>query len=161
MLSVSGRLDTSCRRGSLVATVRSQSVSLFGFNKSIPTDLDGSDHRSVYLPVVRERLPDVLDLFDFAEPSLVTGDRETTNVPRQALYLLNSEFVSRQSKSLADRLRTDNNNPTAQIRHGYQLCFGRPPNKTEMSAASAFLKKTDLPTLCQSLLATAEFRNLD
>ena len=39
--------------------------------------------RSLYLPIIRDQLPDVLDLFDFAEPSLVTDDRETTNVPVQ------------------------------------------------------------------------------
>lgn len=161
MLAVSGRLDTNRRRGSLVANIRSQSVSLFGFNKSIPADLDGSNHRSVYLPVVRDRLPDVLDLFDFAEPSLVTGDRETTNVPLQALYLLNSEFVAGQAQALASRLRTNHENPKLQIRRAYQLCYGRQPTKSELSASTAFVKAADLPTLCQSLLATAEFRNLD
>lgn len=161
MLLVSGHLETSRRRGSLVATVRSQAVSLFGFNKSIPADLDGSNHRSVYLPVVRDRLPDVLDLFDFAEPSLVTGDRETTNVPLQALYLLNSEFVAAQAKSLARRLRKQHGSARPQIRHAYQLCFGREPLEYELKAAVTFLEENDLPTLCQSLLATAEFRNLD
>jgi hypothetical protein len=38
--------------------------------------LDASDmHRSVYLPVVRDRVPESLALFDFADPSLVTGER--------------------------------------------------------------------------------------
>lgn len=161
MLAVSGRLDTRRRPGSLVATVSSQSVALFGFNKKIPADLDGSDHRSVYLPVVRDRLPDVLDLFDFAEPSLVTGDRETTNVPLQALYLLNSEFVARQSRALAGRLRNGSERGDSRIRDGYQLCFARPPTPPELQAATEFVAKSDLPTLCQSLLATAEFRNLD
>jgi hypothetical protein len=161
MLTVSGRLDSGRRQGSLVAGVRGQSVSLFGFNKAIPADLDGSDHRSVYLPVVRDRLPDVLDLFDFAEPSLVTGDRETTNVPLQALYLLNSEFVWKQAASLAKRLQKSATNQNTQIKRAYRLCFGRSPTKDEMSASLAFLKKANLAGLCQSLLATAEFRNLD
>ena len=69
-------------------------------NPKLPKDLDGDLHRSVYLPVLRDRLPDVLDLFDFAEPSLVTGDRQTTNVPVQALYLMNSPFV--QARALGD-----------------------------------------------------------
>ncbi|MGK0198122.1 MAG: hypothetical protein ACI91J_001393 [Yoonia sp.] len=161
MLAVSGKLDTRRRRGSLVAGVRSQSVALFGFNKQIPADLDASNHRSVYLPVVRDRLPDVLDLFDFAEPSLVTGDRETTNVPLQALYLLNSEFVSDQAAALAKRLQIRSDSQPTQIKQAYRLCFGRLPTKDEQSAAAAFLKKFSLPAVCQSLLATAEFRNLD
>jgi hypothetical protein len=57
-------------------------ISLLGLDPKIPCRSGRfSKHRSVYLPVLRDRLPDVLDLFDFAEPSLVTGDRETTNVP--------------------------------------------------------------------------------
>ena len=41
--------------------------------------LDASDtHRSVYLPVVRDQVLESLALFDFADPSLVTGERATT-----------------------------------------------------------------------------------
>ncbi|MFO0843082.1 MAG: PSD1 and planctomycete cytochrome C domain-containing protein [Gemmataceae bacterium] len=91
MLVASGELDPGRPAGSLVARqIGDRPISLIGLDSRIPTDLDGSRHRSVYLPVLRDRLPDVLDLFDFAEPSLVTGDRETTNVPVQALYLMNS-----------------------------------------------------------------------
>jgi len=161
MLAVSGRLDTRRRPGSLVAGLRSQSVSLFGFNKRIPADLDGSNHRSVYLPVVRDRLPDVLDLFDFAEPSLVTGDRETTNVPLQALYLLNSQFVITQSRALADRLRTGSEDRESRVRRAFELCFCRPPAPAELRAALEFIEQNGLPVFCQSLLAAAEFRNLD
>ncbi len=50
--------------------------------------------RSVYLPIARELLPDALAVFDFAESGFVTGSRETTNVPSQALYMLNSPFIA-------------------------------------------------------------------
>ncbi|MEX2559704.1 MAG: DUF1553 domain-containing protein, partial [Pirellulales bacterium] len=87
MLVVSGELDAARPAGSLVARhIGDRPISLIGLDASLPADLDGSLHRSVYLPVLRDRLPEVLDLFDFAEPSLVSGDRETTNVPLQALY---------------------------------------------------------------------------
>ena len=43
-------------------------ISLIGLNTKLPTDLDGTLTRSVYLPVLRDHLPDILDLFDFAEP---------------------------------------------------------------------------------------------
>ena len=39
--------------GSLVAELDGQSISLIGFNKAVPADLDGSLRRSVYLPVIR------------------------------------------------------------------------------------------------------------
>ena len=66
MLVASGELDDSRRHGSLVAELTSQSVGLVPFNRTLPQDLDGSLHRSVDLPVLRDKLPDVLDLFDFA-----------------------------------------------------------------------------------------------
>ena len=67
--------------------------------------LDASDtHRSVYLPVVRDRVLESLALFDFADPSLVTGERATTTGPAQALYFLNGPFVIRQAEALADRV---------------------------------------------------------
>ena len=46
------------------------------------------------LPIARDMLPDALAVFDFAEPGFVNGSRETTNVPAQALYLLNSPFTA-------------------------------------------------------------------
>ncbi len=74
MLSVSGELDLQRPRGSLVGRViGDRPISLVGLDKRLPRDLDGSVHRSIYLPVMRDRLPDVLEVFDFAEPSLVTG----------------------------------------------------------------------------------------
>ncbi|MFN0077945.1 MAG: PSD1 and planctomycete cytochrome C domain-containing protein, partial [Prosthecobacter sp.] len=81
MLAVSGVLDTSRRPGSLVSELDGQSVSLIGFNTKLPSDLDGSKRRSIYLPVLRDHLPDVLEQFDVANPNLVTGDRDVTNVP--------------------------------------------------------------------------------
>ena len=72
-------------------------------------DIDGfektSPHRSVYLPIVRKQVPNSLDIFDFADPSAGMGKRETTTVPSQALYLMNSEFVRTQSEAMARRLR--------------------------------------------------------
>ena len=167
MLVAAGQLDVSRRPGSLVADLRSQSVGLVGFNKSLPRDLDGVRYRSVYLPVMRDRLPDVLSLFDFAEPSLVTGRRDTTNVPVQALYLMNSSFVMERSEALADRLsasslKTNQN----KIEAAYRICLSRSPRKDEMAAAIEFLKShendsTRWSGFCQALLSTSEFRNLD
>jgi hypothetical protein len=49
-------------------------------------------------------LPDTLAVFDFAEPSLVSGRRETTNVPSQALFLLNSPFIATAAQKLGERV---------------------------------------------------------
>ena len=163
MLSVSGLLDTSRRPGALVAELDGQSVSLIGFNTKLPSDLDGSYRRAVYLPVIRDHLPDVLEQFDVANPNLVTGDRDVTNVPLQALYLLNGPFVQEQAAALAKRIQSTPD----RVERAFQLCFNRPPDAKEVALAEKFLQSgsTDdfklLTAFCQSLLCSAEFRFAD
>ncbi len=163
MLAVSGQLKTERRPGSLVAELDGQSVSLMGFNANLPKDLDGSRHRSIFLPVVRDHLPDVLEQFDVANPNLVTGDRDVTNVPLQALYLLNGPFVQAQAAALATRIAS----APHPIERAFQLCFNRKPDEQEVALAERFLRTPStgdsqlLAAFCQALLASAEFRFVD
>lgn len=169
MLSVSGLLDTTRRPGSLVAELDGQSVSLIGFNTKLPPDLDGSHRRAIYLPALRDHLPDVLEQFDIANPNLVTGDRDVTNVPLQALYLLNGPFVQEMAAALATRIMKEKTATPDRIRRVFSLCFNRPPDVKEQQLASSFFEtraatidETKLMTaFCQSLLASAEFRFAD
>ena len=100
MLAVSGQLDLTRPSGSSVTELGDKLV------RGIPTEKiqPASNHRSVYLPVVRDYVPELFDLFDFPSPSLVSGRRAVTNVPSQALYLRNSTFVAEQAKHAAERL---------------------------------------------------------
>lgn len=163
MLAVAGVLDTSRRPGSLVAELDGQSVSLIGFNTKLPSDLDGSKRRSIYLPVLRDHMPDVLEQFDVANPNLVTGDRDVTNVPLQALYLLNGPFVQEQAAALAKRIQSSPN----RVQAAFQLCFNRLPEASEVALADQFLRAQSaddlklLTAFCQSLFASAEFRFVD
>jgi hypothetical protein len=178
MLAVSGELDLSRPEASLVGRViGDRPISLIGLDKRLPKDLDGSLHRSVYLPVIRDRLPDVLELFDFASASFVSGSRETTNVPTQALYLMNSPFVQERAADFAKRVRDETNgDQRAAVHYVFRLCFGRSPATDEEASALKFLS-VDSETanrpegtseeadamirFCQAILCTAEFRNLD
>jgi hypothetical protein len=167
MLAVSGVLDTSRRPGSMVAELEGQSVSLIGFNSKLPSDLDGSHRRSIYLPVIRDQLPDVLEQFDVANPNLVTGDRDVTNVPLQALYLLNGLFVQEQAAALEQRLTKEKPTTQERIHRAFSLCFNRAPDAKEQMLAKKFFQtgSADDPKLmtafCQSLLSSAEFRFAD
>lgn len=174
MLSVSGELDLSPRPGSLVAELTSQSAGMIGFNKAIPEDLDGSLHRSVYLPVMRDQLPDVLRLFDFAEPSLVTGKRDSTNVPPQSLYLMNSDFIRARAAALAKRISREAGSDSERVAIAYRRCFNRAPNAEEKRLVDEFFKEPipedaepekeaekRLIDFCQALLASADFRISD
>jgi hypothetical protein len=163
MLAVSGLLDTSRRSGSLAAELDGQSVSLIDFNNKLPKDLDGSHQRSIYLPVIRDHLPDVLEQFDVANPNLVTGDRDVTNVPLQGLYLLNGPFVQEMAAALSKRIEKAPN----RVQRAFELCFNRSPDAHEVALAEKFLQTahTDESKLftafCQSLLCSAEFRFAD
>ena len=96
MLSVSGRLALEPPVGSVGGPDRRGPAPC----SSASPALDASDtHRSVYLPVIRDQVLESLALFDFADPSLVTGERATTTGPAQALYLMNSPFVIRQAEA--------------------------------------------------------------
>ncbi len=167
MLAVSGQLDGSRRPGSVVAELTGQSLSLIGFNDKIPKDLDGSRRRSIYLPVIRNHLPDILEQFDFATPTLVTGDRDVTNVPLQALYLLNGAFVRTQAQALAERLLRESSSQDDRISLAFSLCFSRSPDVKEKAIAQRFFESQSGDELavwssyCQALLSTAEWRNVD
>lgn len=167
MLAVSGLLDVSRRPGSLVAELGGQSVSLIGFDTKLPSDLDGSHRRSIYLPVIRDQLPDVLEQFDVANPNLVTGNRDVTNVPLQALYLLNGPFAQEQGAALAKRVAAEKQTLPERIRRAFSLCFNRPPDAKEQQLAESFFQISSgdeeklLAAFCQSLLSSAEFRFAD
>ncbi len=136
--------------------------------------MDVSDtHRSVYLPVVRDRLLESFSLFDFADPSLVTGERATTTGPAQALYFLNGPLVIRQADSLADRVCATEDDATNRIDRAYRIALGRRPTGTERERVLVFLhefaarvggtdpKQRAWSAFCQALLASAEFRYRD
>jgi len=120
-------------------------------------------YRSVYLPVARGLLPRALEVFDFAEPSMVIGQREASNTPAQALYLLNNRFVIEQSEVLASRLQQQADDRTSQVQLAFRLIYGRPATEQELAASRNFLQgsrdaSAGLTEFCQALFATAEFR---
>jgi hypothetical protein len=138
-----------------------------------------STRRSIYLPVVRNAVPDVFALFDAADPNAVTASRNDTTVASQALFLLNHPFVRDQSLHFARRLLAG---PTpmdaARITKGYLLALGRGPTAREAKEVAEFLAayerlatsrgKTPAEarlaawqSFCQTLLCRNEFLYVD
>lgn len=169
ILFVAQSLDLSRRKGSLVHEIQGQAASLIGFNEKLPKDLDGSHQRSVYLPVLRDLLPDVMEHFDAANPSMVTGDRSVTNSPLQALYLMNGDFLRVMSKNFAEVLCKESEDEAERVQLAFEHCFNRKPSTREVNLALTFFGKLDssmssqekLTLFCQSLLSSAEFRIVD
>ena len=129
--------------------------------------------RSIYLPLPRTIQPLLLAEFDMPDASAVQGVRESTNVPAQALFMLNSDFVARQSQFVATRVLFQNPGPRAADRFGerlataYRVTLGRQPRDTESAAARKLVQRhANNPgqawaSVAQGLLASAEFRMVD
>ncbi|TXT32428.1 MAG: hypothetical protein FD138_2064, partial [Planctomycetota bacterium] len=95
--------------------------------------------RSIYLPIVRNILPDVLALFDAADPNGVTSLRNDTTVPSQSLFLMNSPFLREQSRQFAQRLLADAKLTDGQrLQHAHEVALGRPANVEELAQARRF-----------------------
>ena len=97
--------------------------------RAILEKADASTERSVYLPLLRGITPRPLEAFDPVDQTLVTGMRQVTTVPGQALYLLNSPFVRRQALALAARLLDQEATDEDRIRALYRLVLGRSPKR--------------------------------
>jgi hypothetical protein len=101
-----------------------------------------SRRRSVYLPVVRSALFDYFQAFDFADPSVSQGKRETTTIAPQALFLMNSKFVSEQTRALAMMLLVDSSRADAErVQDLFRKALGRSATALETDRAVRFLSE--------------------
>lgn len=171
MLAVSGRLSLLRPVIPLITAAGEGTVGQAVFEPEIRKI--EADVRSVYLPRVRTVLPEMLELFNAPDASNVTGARETTTVPLQALHGLNSAFVRRQAEGFADRIAQKS--LQEQLDFAWLTAFSRPPTNQERELANTFLFKTEaglkldrdaarreaLVIFAKSLLCAAEFTILD
>jgi hypothetical protein len=141
MIASSGRLQTMPPDGSAAKALRMVEMRDNGAEaKQIQEAADRALYRSVYLPLLRGVTPKSLEAFDPVSQTLVTGQRETTTVPTQALYLLNSTFVRQQALAFAEKAVANDNRPdTERVTEVYQVTLGRPPTASETTRALEFL----------------------
>jgi hypothetical protein len=163
MLYVSSRLERTMT-GSAVATL-GEFATNNGGQGGIGTDQNL--RRSVYLPVIRNDLPPLFEVFDFADPDVCTGKRNATIVATQALYLLNSSFVLDQARQAAERLLREEKTDNGRVGRLFRLALGRSPTPVESAAVLDFLRshagRNELQTwasVCQAIFGCAEFRYL-
>ena len=138
ILAVSGRLDPTLFGPSVAPHLTSFMEGRGRPGKSGP--LDGDGRRSLYLGVRRNFLTPMLLAFDFPTPSAPMGRRNVSNVPAQALTLMNDPFLAGQARVWADRIRKDPATPApTSVDRMYREAFGRPPGLDERDAALGFL----------------------
>ena len=103
--------------------------------------LDGDGRRSIYVSVRRNFLSPMMLAFDGPVPFSTMGKRNVSNVPAQALTLMNDPLVIAQAKLWAQRSLADSSLETtdARVTRLYEQAFARQPSADELAAAQAFL----------------------
>jgi hypothetical protein len=139
LLAVSGRLDRT-RFGPSVPV----HLTPFMQGRGRPAQsgpLDGDGRRSIYQAVRRNFLSPMMLAFDAPIPLGPVGRRNVSNVPAQALIMLNDPLVIEQARLWAKEvLRGDEKEFAARLRKMYLTALGRLPAAEELSKAEAFLE---------------------
>ena len=128
--------------------------------------------RTVYVPVVRSSLYDVLRAFDLPDPAMSSGSRDATVVAPQALFMMNSSVMLTHSLAMADHLLGRTGATDAErIREAYERALSRPPSAQEIDRALTYLARFETEwkgdrrhawqSFCKSLLASSEFAYLN
>jgi hypothetical protein len=156
LLSVSGQLKLDAVSG---PTYPTSVAADYGYKHA-------DTRRSVYLPVFRNSLPEVFELFDFADASVVTGQRNTSTVAPQALYFLNNPFPIEQAKASGVRLLGEKLDADERITRAYRLCLGREPTAGEREVTAKFVSGQKDETeawaaVFQAVFASGDFRYVD
>lgn len=170
------RLEAECLLDSMLAISSDLRLEVGGktMNK-ISTDYDyphkSTGRRAVYWPILRNSVPAVLEVFDFPNPSMVVGRRNTSSTAPQALFMLNNPLVLEQAEITAKRLLLDKSiNNERRIDRIFREVLGRLPSENERIAVVDFVDSIDSndktaelkgwAQVVQSLFASMDFRYL-
>jgi len=173
MLKISDRLDETPVLATALARSpdRNRVDSSIGKKRKKGEVIPEDFCRSIYLPLPRDAFPDVLELFDMPDATMVQGIRDSTNVPSQSLYLLNNQTVASYANTIVQNaIETfpgrGSDTFEQRVTWLYRKILSRTPSGDELRLADQLLKQSESSesgwvSLVRGLLATAEFRYLD
>ncbi|HEX3656819.1 MAG TPA: PSD1 and planctomycete cytochrome C domain-containing protein [Pirellulales bacterium] len=125
LLAVAGRLKTETDEGP-------------GYNDNEPPHQQ--TRRSVFVTIRRTALPALLEVFDAPKPFTTLGARDVTNVPGQALTLLNDRLVLETAKHWARaQMKIAADRPADRIRDMYRQALAREPDAEDLAAAERYV----------------------
>lgn len=163
ILALSGRLDRSVGGPTIRPGTRSELD--YEFRELC---------RSVYLPVFRNTLVDMLEVFDMADPNIVQGQRVATTRSTQALFLMNSPFVIQEAEAAArTMLQRPGLSLQERIDRAYEESLGRLPHSAERELSRQYLavvenqpaqeqqRLAQWARFYQALWASIDFRYVD
>jgi hypothetical protein len=118
------------------------------------SDEVSASRRTIYAFLKRSLVVPMLEVLDLCDTSRSTARRNVTNVPTQALTLLNGGFVNRQAELFADRLaREVGPESAAQVERAYLLTVCRSPSQVERTTLIGFLERESRKRLADAARA--------
>ncbi len=159
LLAISGSLDHAQGGESVKVHLTEQMSGRGRPGESGP--LDGAGRRAVYVEVRRNFLDPFLVAFDQPPPATTVGKRNASNVPAQALSLLNAPLVHEMARRWSQRVAAVSSDPDLQIQTMFKAAFARQPQSDELVACRQLLgdgSPDKLTELAHVLMCTKEFQ---
>lgn len=163
LLQISGSLDLTILSGQTIGKIST-------YDNEFRHSAHPLNARSVFVPFFRNTMLDLFEIFDGANPNLVTGKRTQSTRPAQALFMLNSPFVMEQAQHAADTfIESDafhTDDMVVSIRNVWRMCIGREPTAEEAKAALSVVgeaphSKDAWAEVFHALFASVDFRYLE
>lgn len=123
-----------------------------------------SVRRTLYSKISRLDLNPLLARFDFPDPNAHSAKRVATTTPLQKLFLMNSEFMSRNAAEVAKQTLSAETSTPSRITFLYRKLFGRSPSRPEREWAGRYLQDDETETwtnYTQALLISNEMLFVD
>ena len=124
----------------------------------------------MYWPAFRNSLPEVLQVFDYPNPSVVVGQRDVSSTSPQALFMLNNSKVMEYCDLAAERFlaMSDLDDETRFVLVS-QAVLGRKPTSRELEVSIAFIQQDDSEEsrrqnwaqAIQAVFASVDFRYIN
>lgn len=147
------RLEGEAIRDTLLALGGNLDATMYGhrFRRTSPFELDrrspasgpmdGNHRRTIYLEVRRNHLLPMVTAFDMPVPDTTIGARTVSNLPAQALIMMNDPFVVAQAEVWCDRaLARQPVNFSMHSADGLQSALTRLPRDDERQALASFVQ---------------------
>ncbi len=159
MLQVSGKLDLTMGG----PTIKSGTKNDYNYPH-------GGYRRAIYWPVFRNSLPEVLQVFDYPNPSVVVGNRDVSSTSPQALFMLNNSKVMEYCDLAAERfLAITDLDDQARFALVSRSILGREPTPRELEVSVEFIQHDDSEELrrqnwarvIQAVFASVDFRYIN
>jgi hypothetical protein len=170
ILAIAGELDRK-PRNSVVSQLGNFAIETSGRRHASLGQTGKLRQRSIYMPIVRGAVPPSLAVFDLPNPDLVTGNRATTTVPTQALFMLNSPFVRKMTQSLGTSIGKGDPSNEKVIQELYQRILIRDADSSDRQMGVSYLdrlmkqdgksRQEAIASFAQVLFSSTEFRFIE